>query len=90
MTRTTSLPWKAVRTARAASGGPLGSAEQAQRVLILRRQYPRWGKDKLVRVLEKQGLPLFTSMIGRILADLKRRGVLREPPPVGGADPAAS
>jgi len=58
---------------------PTWSAEQAERVLALRRHYPRWGKDKLRRLLEKQGLPLSTSMVGRILAALKRRGVLIEP-----------
>ena len=47
--------------------------------MLLRRQYPRWGKDKLCRVLHKQGLSLSTSMVGRILTDLKRRGVLVEP-----------
>jgi putative transposase len=59
---------------------PTWSVEQAQRVLTLRRQYPRWGKDKLRHLLHKQGLWLSTSMVGRILTDLKRRGVLVEPP----------
>jgi transposase InsO family protein len=59
---------------------PTWSAEQADRVLALRRQYPRWGKDKLRRLLDRQGQPLSTSMIGRILAEGKRRGVLVEPP----------
>jgi putative transposase len=59
---------------------PTWSAEQAEPVLSLRRQYPRWGKDKLRHLLEKQGLPLSTSMVGRILTDLKRRGRLIEPP----------
>ena len=59
---------------------PSWSVEQAHRVLLLRRQYPRWGKDKLRYLLLKQGLFLSTSMIGRILADLKRRGVLVEAP----------
>ncbi len=58
---------------------PTWSPDGAARVLALRRQYPRWGKDKLRCLLEKQGLPLSTSMVGRILADLKRRGVLVEP-----------
>jgi hypothetical protein len=49
-------------------------------VLLLRRQYPRWGKDKLHHLLLEQGLFLSTSMIGRILTDLKRRGVLVEAP----------
>jgi len=59
---------------------PTWSPEHAQRVLVLRRQYPRWGKDKLRALLPKQGCSFSVSMIGRILADLKRRGVLDEPP----------
>jgi putative transposase len=60
---------------------PTWSAQQAERVLALRRQYPRWGKDKLRPVLLKQGFSLSASMIGRLLSDLKRRGVLVEPAP---------
>ena len=60
---------------------PSWSVEQADRVLILRRQYPRWGKDKLRHVLLKQGLLLSVSTVGRILTDLKRRGVPVEAPP---------
>jgi putative transposase len=59
---------------------PTWSSEQSAAVLSLRRQYPRWGKDKLRRLLQGRGLPLSTSMIGRILAQLRRRGLLIEPP----------
>jgi putative transposase len=59
---------------------PTWRPEQSARVLALRRQYPRWGKDKLHHLLKKQGMPLSTSMVGRMLADLKRRGVLIEAP----------
>ena len=59
---------------------PTWSPELAQAVLELREQYPRWGKDKLVVLLRKQGHDVSTSMVGRILARLKARGVLREPP----------
>lgn len=45
----------------------------------LREQYPRWGKDKLVWLLRAEGLVVSTSMVGRILTDLVRRGVLRQP-----------
>src|ERR1700735_1674501 len=51
---------------------------QSQAVLALRREYPRWGKDKLVVLLRRKNLSLSTSMVGRILGDLKRRGVLVE------------
>ena len=57
---------------------PTWSAAQAAAVLGLRREYPRWGKDKLVVLLRRKGLPVSTSMVGRILGDLKRRGVLVE------------
>jgi transposase InsO family protein len=59
---------------------PTWSAAQTDQVLALRRQFPRWGKEKLRSLLDRRGLHLSTSMVGRILADLKRRGVLIEPP----------
>jgi len=45
----------------------------------LRRQYPRWGKDKLVGLLHRQGWSVSAATVGRILARAKRRGLLREP-----------
>jgi transposase InsO family protein len=59
---------------------PTWTAELAERVLSLRQQHPRWGKDKLVVLLRREKVTVSTSMVGRILADLKRRGVLHEPP----------
>jgi transposase InsO family protein len=56
------------------------SPELAEAVLKLREQYPRWGKDKLVVLLRREGQRVSASMVGRILARLKARGVLREPP----------
>ena len=44
-----------------------------------REHSPRWGKDKLAVVLKREGVLLSVSMIGRILRDLKRRGILVEP-----------
>ena len=58
---------------------PTWSLELAQAVLRLREQYPRWGKDKLVILLQEQGWQVSTSMVGRIIHQLKERGVLREP-----------
>ncbi len=55
------------------------SAELERAVLQLREQYPRWGKDKLVRLLRQQGWTASTSMVGRILTSLKARGLLVEP-----------
>ena len=59
---------------------PTWTSAQAQAVLLLRREYPRWGKDKLVILLARQNFRLSTSMVGRILSHLKRRGVLVEAP----------
>jgi len=57
------------------------SEELGQRVLQLREQYPRWGKDKLVVLLARQGVAVSTSMVGRILKQLKETGRLIEPLP---------
>jgi putative transposase len=59
---------------------PTWSAELVRAVLSLREEYPRWGKDKLVVLLGRQGWRVSTSMVGRILRHLKERGVLKEPP----------
>jgi putative transposase len=53
---------------------------QADAVQAARETHPRWGKDKLAVVLQRQGFRLSVSMIGRILTDLKRRNVLVEAP----------
>jgi len=58
---------------------PTWTAELAERVLALRRQYPRWGKDKLAVLLARDGRRVSVSMVGRLLSRLKQRGVLREP-----------
>ena len=58
---------------------PRWSVEQVDAVRQARTCYPRWGKDKLVIVLRRQGWDLSVSMVGRILAALKRRGVVVEP-----------
>jgi len=58
---------------------PTWGVELAQAVLHLREEYPRWGKDKLVVLLRREGWQVSTSMVGRILTQLKARGVLKEP-----------
>jgi putative transposase len=58
---------------------PTWSAALQAAVLSLRQQYPRWGKDKLVVLLHRQGHTVSTSMVGRILRRLRQRGVLVEP-----------
>jgi len=59
---------------------PTWAPALAERVLSLRQQYPRWGKDKLVVLLAREKCRVSTSMVGRILVYGKRRGVLHEPP----------
>jgi putative transposase len=58
---------------------PSWSPELVQALLELREQYG-WGKDKLVILLRRAGWQVSTSMVGRILCSLKRRGLLRESP----------
>ena len=58
---------------------PTYSVELVETVLRLREEYPRWGKDKLVVLLHREGFDCSASMVGRILRKLKQRGVLKEP-----------
>jgi putative transposase len=58
---------------------PTWTLAQIEAVRALRERSPRWGKDKLVVLLRREGLGLSTSMVGRILGYLVRRAVLREP-----------
>ena len=59
------------------------SSSLADRVLALRQRYSRWGKDKLAVLLRQQKLTVSTSMVGRILSQLKRQGRLVEAPRSG-------
>lgn len=58
---------------------PTWATETAQAVLVLREEYPRWGKEKLVVLLKERGIKISVSMVGRILKYLKERGMLKEP-----------
>jgi putative transposase len=58
---------------------PSWSFSFERKVLTLRLQFPRWGKDKLAVLLRQQGEAVSTSMVGRILSRLKHTGQLREP-----------
>lgn len=55
-----------------------GQAE-LEAVRRVREQYPSWGKDKLAPLLNREGILLSVSMIGRILIHLKRTRQLVEP-----------
>jgi len=50
-----------------------------QRIQELREQYPRWGREKLRVLLEREGVTLSAKSIDRVMARLRARGVLREP-----------
>lgn len=60
---------------------PTYSKQLVEAVLALREEYPRWGKDKLVILLDEKGYSVSASMVGRIIKRLKDRGLLREPLP---------
>lgn len=49
------------------------------KILELRNRYPRWGKDKLVVLLHREGIDISASSVGRVMERLKKRGVLVEP-----------
>jgi putative transposase len=53
---------------------------KVQRIQALREQYPRWGREKLRVLLEREGIHISAKSIDRVIARLKARGVLREPP----------
>lgn len=58
---------------------PTYSKEVIEAVVGLREEHPRWGKDKLVILLEKEGYQVSASTVGRILHYAKQRGILKEP-----------
>lgn len=50
-----------------------------ERIQQLRERYPRWGKDKLVVLLNREGIEISASTVGRVMNRLKARGLIREP-----------
>jgi putative transposase len=59
---------------------PQWDPELVEAVLELREKYPSWGKEKLRVLLGRANWKTSSSTVGRILIDLKRRGLLHEPP----------
>lgn len=55
---------------------PTWSRDLVQAVREKRQTYPRWGKDKLVVLLREDGWVVSTSMVGRIVACLRRQGLV--------------
>lgn len=58
---------------------PQTPAAVVERILELRLRYPRWGKDKLVVLLRREGIKASASTVGRVMNRLKARGLLVEP-----------
>lgn len=58
---------------------PQWSAELVRAVERLRRNYPRWGKAKLVVLLRREGINTSASTVGRILGHLRKQGRLVDP-----------
>ncbi len=58
---------------------PETPAAVVDRILALRNEWPRWGKDKLAVLLEREGIHCSASTVGRVMNRLKERGVLVEP-----------
>lgn len=50
-----------------------------EKIRQLRERYPRWGKNKLVVLLRREGIEISASTVGRVINRLKERGVLVEP-----------
>ncbi len=57
---------------------PLTPPAVVERLRALREQFQRWGKEKLVVLLRREGIALSASTIGRILTRLRARGLLRD------------
>jgi putative transposase len=53
--------------------------ELIETVLELREQYPRWGKEKLCVLLDRESWQISVSTVGRILSYLKQRGLVHDP-----------
>jgi putative transposase len=49
------------------------------RIVALRKEYPRWSRDKLAVLLEREGILISGSTVGRVMNKLKARGLLVEP-----------
>lgn len=58
---------------------PQTPIEVVDRIRQLRGQYPRWGKDKLVILLKREGISISASTVGRVIKRLKQSGILKEP-----------
>jgi len=58
---------------------PQTSSQVVVRIIYYRELYPRWGKEKLTVLLRRDSLFTSESTVGRTIARLKNRGILKEP-----------
>lgn len=58
---------------------PVWGTKEAELIRELRQLYPRWGKEKLAVLAQREGVKLSVSTVGRILTYLKQRGSIAEP-----------
>ncbi|MBP1768978.1 MAG: Integrase catalytic region [Candidatus Aminicenantes bacterium] len=58
---------------------PETSLRVIERIMALREEHPRWSRDKLAVLLEREGIKVSGSTVGRVMARLKARGLLVEP-----------
>lgn len=50
-----------------------------KRIKEIREAYPRWGKKKIWKILERENLETTVSTVGRTLTRLREKGQLKEP-----------
>jgi len=58
---------------------PTAPSHLIEAVLGKRKEHPRWGKEKIAKLLNDDGWQVSVSMVGRIIKRLKDRGLLKEP-----------
>lgn len=58
---------------------PTTAPKVVDRIRALREKYPRWGKLKIQPLLAQEGFDVSVSTVGRVLARLLAKGVIREP-----------
>jgi putative transposase len=51
-----------------------------KRVKEIREEYPRWGKKKIWKIMDREGFDTTIITVGRTLTRLRERGLLKEPP----------
>ncbi len=58
---------------------PQTPIEVVEKIRELRERYPRWGKNKLVVLLRREGVEISASTVGRVIHRLKEKGLIVEP-----------